>query len=295
MKYSVIIPTYRSASLLIEGVPGILKTLESLEKQTFRDFEVIISDDGSPDGTLALLQQYKSSLEIILIEGPNWGGPARPRNQALAQARGEWVAFLDHDDLWTENKLEALLPYLGKAQVIYHDMMHVFFNPSRPSRIQRGRFLDSKNPFLDLLTRGNALANSGTAVKREVLLAEGGFSESRDLIGGEDFDLWLRLAQKGYIFQYIPEALGALSIHGANFTQASQRQIDLHEAIYRSHIKDLGAVERRFAKAFLSYIKARNFHRMGDRAQAWPCYKEALSVPDLLYKLKALYGLVATW
>ena len=85
--FSVIIPTYNTGKI-------IRKTLDSLVGQTYKNFEVIVSDDGSKDETLSIVREYGAKLNLIILENENWGGPARPRNLGIRAATADWIAFL---------------------------------------------------------------------------------------------------------------------------------------------------------------------------------------------------------
>jgi glycosyltransferase involved in cell wall biosynthesis len=98
-KVSVIIPTYNNAALLHE-------TLDGVRRQTFKNFETIVVDDGSTDETAEVVKRYDPSAHYIRQANQ---GPAASRNTGVRVARGEFIAFCDHDDIWNERHLEALL------------------------------------------------------------------------------------------------------------------------------------------------------------------------------------------
>ena len=98
-KVSVVIPTYNNAALLHE-------TLDGVRRQTFTDFEIIVVDDGSTDGTTEAVRRYDPSIRYI--HQPNQG-PAAARNRGVSLAHGSFIAFCDHDDIWHERHLERLL------------------------------------------------------------------------------------------------------------------------------------------------------------------------------------------
>ena len=95
-KVSVVIPTYNSSQFIVE-------TLESVFAQTYKDYEIIVVDDGSTDNTKEVLQPYTSRIKYIYKEN---GGPASARNVGIKSAQGEYIAFLDSDDRWLPEKLE---------------------------------------------------------------------------------------------------------------------------------------------------------------------------------------------
>ena len=108
---SVIMPTYNHASFIKEA-------LDSIKKQTFRDYEIIVIDDGSTDNTKEILENY-AGIRYLLLEH---GGVAAARNAALKVAGGKWIAFLDSDDLWKEDKLQKQVDYLHlhpECRIVY--------------------------------------------------------------------------------------------------------------------------------------------------------------------------------
>src|SRR4030042_1119324 len=100
---SVIIPTYNRAALVAEAVASVLA-------QTWRDFEVLVVDDGSTDGTAAALAPFAG--QVTVLHRPSRGGVSAARNRGIAAARGQWLAFLDSDDLWLPEKLSRQWAFL---------------------------------------------------------------------------------------------------------------------------------------------------------------------------------------
>jgi glycosyltransferase involved in cell wall biosynthesis len=100
-KVSVIIPAYNTATYLAEAVESVLK-------QSFRGFEILIVDDGSTDDTLEVARRFEPQVRVFSKEN---GGPASARNLAINNSTGEYLAFLDSDDLWEEDKLAERDPW----------------------------------------------------------------------------------------------------------------------------------------------------------------------------------------
>ena len=98
---SVIMAAYNRAGYIVEA-------LDSIKRQTFQDFEIIVADDGSTDNTREILEKYEG-IRCIYLEHV---GTAGARNAAIKTARGKWLAFLDSDDLWKEEKLQKQVDYL---------------------------------------------------------------------------------------------------------------------------------------------------------------------------------------
>jgi glycosyltransferase involved in cell wall biosynthesis len=103
-KISVIIPTYNSANYLPEAIESVLA-------QTYKNFEIVVIDDGSTDNTKEVVVPYLD--QIVFLETEN-GDPAKARNHGIRKSSGEYVAFLDADDIWCPDKLERQLAYFSK-------------------------------------------------------------------------------------------------------------------------------------------------------------------------------------
>lgn len=211
-KVTVIIPTYNRAGCL-----G--RCLDSLVAQSFKDFEVVVCDDGSTDESGAIAQSYKCKLNLSYHWAENSGGPARPRNAGLGMARGAYLAFLDSDDWWAPGKLaESVRRLDAGADLVYHDLRIVRSLRHKLLR-RRARTRALTVPaFDDLLTNGNALTNSSVVVRREILERVGGFSEDPALIACEDYDAWLRIARVTERFERIDEPLGFYWLGGGALT-----------------------------------------------------------------------------
>ena len=107
---SVIIPTYQRSDKLKIAIQSVLA-------QTFVNFEVLIMDDGSEDGTRDIVNSFKDH-RIFYSWQKNTGGPASPRNNGIKIAKGEWIALLDDDDAWAENKLDEVMNMAIKAHKV---------------------------------------------------------------------------------------------------------------------------------------------------------------------------------
>jgi glycosyltransferase involved in cell wall biosynthesis len=223
---SIVIPAYKSAHT-------IAATLDSVRSQTFRDYEVLITDDESNDGTLDICRQYAREHPEMRISAVSilHAGVAAARNDGLARASGEYVSFLDADDRWMPEKLEQVAALIGrdsKADLIYHDVMMV----GRDGR----RWRDSSgpppsDPYRHLLLGSNFLATTSVTVRRSCVATAGGFDCNPDFEICEDYELWLRLARAGTKFAYIPEVLAEIvRIEGSlssNTTRHRRNQLNV--------------------------------------------------------------------
>ncbi|MBW4532799.1 MAG: glycosyltransferase [Pleurocapsa minor HA4230-MV1] len=193
---SVIIPAYNSELTIKE-------TIESVQKQTFTDFEIIVIDDGSQDGTIELVKslvKLEPRLKIFCYEN---AGVAVARNRGIELAQGEFISLLDADDLWTPNKLELQLKALKdypKAGVAYSwtnpidEQGKILFLGTRP--VWEG------NVYGELL-QTNFLSNgSNILVRREAIKSIHGFPT--DFPVASDWDFYLKLAFK-WSFAVVPQ------------------------------------------------------------------------------------------
>jgi len=195
-KVSVIIPAYNCERT-------IAATVDSVLAQTYRDFELIVVDDGSTDGTAAILRGYGSRLTYVYQ--PN-RERAAARNNGIRHATGEYLAFLDADDAWLPHKLERQVEALDRnphAGLVYSQAYRVD-DSGRPLPGVVGRGSAARRIFSDLVLY-KAIVPTATATVRACCLEQvGSFDES--LIYLEDWELWLRLSL-AYDVLFIAEPL----------------------------------------------------------------------------------------
>lgn len=280
MKFSVIIPTYNRADLL-----G--RCLESLSVQTFKDFEVLVCDDGSTDNSKEVAEGYADRLDLTYIWNENWGGPARPRNIGIEAARGEWVCFLDSDDWWTPDKLEACLPYLDYSDIIYHKMRLFLQNRGLQNKYTEAS-LPSTPIFDNLLRLGNCATNSSVVVRKTILDQVGPVSEDQKFIATEDFELLLRISRVTERFHCLQECYGYYWIGDTSISfneKWFQRQASIYEH-YLPEITDRKAKKEVVARQ--AYRLARNYDLYKHYSQAIQAYRVAMSSVALMTKIKSL-------
>ena len=210
---SIVIPTYNHAKF-------ISKALESVIDQTYKNWEAIIIDNNSTDDTDKVINQYDDP-RIKYLKINNNGVIAKSRNLGIKEAKGEWIAFLDSDDWWTKDKLEVCFSKIGKnVDFIHHAFEYVFKSKSFfRKKIIKGR--EFKKPILnDLLigsiTKGSQISNSSVIVRKNILLKIGYLNENKILVGADDYDTWLRIAQITDQFLYINKKLGYYLFHDSN-------------------------------------------------------------------------------
>lgn len=191
---SVIIPTYNRAALICE-------TIDNVFQQTYRNFELIVVDDGSTDETQSRLRKYGDRIRAVT---QTHAGAAAARNRGIEVARGEIIAFQDSDDLWQPSKLERQVTLLGKAgpsvpcclcnalmRFVSRAEVTSFAISLMHPRHEEGIWLNVS----EVLATRFVLFNQTAAIRREALERVGGFDEHLKYL--EDYDLPLRLTLEG--------------------------------------------------------------------------------------------------
>ena len=186
---SVVIPAYNVA-------PFIAETLNSVFAQTFTDFEVIVVDDGSPDGEelQRTLEPYLEGVRYVRQENR---GAGAARNRGVQEARGEFIAFLDSDDLWMPNYLKEQVRFLREFgyDLAYADALLFGDSPIAGKTYMQTSPSVGPVTFLSLVRNECNIITSGVVARRCALVKVGLFNES--LRNGQDFELWTRLARIG--------------------------------------------------------------------------------------------------
>ena len=236
---SVVIPTYGHRDF-------VLATLDSVFSQTFTDYEVIVINDGSSDDTAERLRPLEAAGQIRYIKQAN-AGQAMSRNRGIREARGEFIALLDDDDLWPPDKLEWQVEALRARSdvVVACGGLDCIDGSGRPAPRLAARGLDlprlppeQADALYEALTRRNQIVSPGQClIRRSTLAALTGdpFDARPALRGCDDWDLWLRLAERGR-FLFVNRLALRYRVHGSN---ASRDMFQMHRgmaALYRKHL-----------------------------------------------------------
>lgn len=267
--FSIIIPTFNRSE-------SIKQCLNSLVNQTFKFFEVIICDDGSVDNTDDVVKLFVDKLQINYTWEENWGGPARPRNNGIKLAKGKWICFLDSDDIWYDNKLEVLENYINvnpHLEFVCHDLIINNILSKKTNLLSCGPIVD--NLYSDLLKKGNRFPNSAISIKKTIFEKHKiFFTESRDLISVEDYDLTLNLARCNISFGCINEVLGEYRLEKNNIS-SQIRHLQNLEFLLKKHVFEIQTFESnknllwKQVLARLSTIKATDSFR---RSKYWDSF-----------------------
>jgi glycosyltransferase involved in cell wall biosynthesis len=273
-KVSIVIPAYNVAQFIAE-------TLESVFAQTFTNYEVIVINDGSPD-TEELERAIAPYYEGIRYLKQENRGASAARNAGLREAKGELVAFLDADDVWSSNYLAEQLKFMQdqKSDLVCANAL-IFGQGPDTGRSYMDSVMMGDAPatdhvtFLELVNSERSLITSGVLARRSLILEAGLFDER--LRNAQDFDLWLRLARRGARLTYQRKILlryrcreGSLTGDAINSHRRELRVFDKIESEYpfskNERTKVLAVIQRR--RALLEYELGKLYLLPGDFAAA---------------------------
>ena len=196
---SVIIPTYNGACFLAQ-------TIESVLAQTYPSLEVLVVDDGSTDATWAITAGYGPRVRYVRQAN---AGTAAARNRGVAEARGQYIALLDHDDLWLPHKLERQLPVFADDPAIGVVFAGIEFFRTRTGEVTAQYFPGLELGPHDLLAH-RVLPIQTVVFRRSALDAVGPFDVG--LRGTDDWDLGIRLSTQ-FRMVGVPETLARVRLH----------------------------------------------------------------------------------
>jgi teichuronic acid biosynthesis glycosyltransferase TuaG len=224
MMVSVIIPNYNASRFLGE-------TIESVRNQTFTDWEAIVVDDCSTDHSVEIIQSYANNDgRIRLIEcAANNGGPAVPRNMGIAAAQGDYIAFLDSDDLWLPGKLEIQLRFMKERNARLSSTSYSLIdeNSHDLNRIIRAEPQMNYKKYL----RNTAIGFSTTIVHRELL---SGISFQKMPVA-EDFPFWLDVFRQGETMYGLQQVLTKYRVQKKSLSSNKIRSASQIWSIYREY------------------------------------------------------------
>lgn len=184
---SIIIPSYNSAKFIVE-------TIDSVVNQTYRNWEMLIVDDCSSDDSVHIIKEYcnkDSRIKLYKTEKPS-GSPALPRNIGIENAQGEYIAFLDSDDVWLSDKLEKQIAFMEKNhyQLVYSFYEKMNWAGARENRVIRTRLQSTYSSLL----KSNSIPCL-TSVIRKNIIGSVRFKQ----IPQEDFCFWLDILKNGVV------------------------------------------------------------------------------------------------
>ena len=223
MSVEVVIPAFNAARY-------IAAALQSVVNQTLPPVGIIVVDDGSSDGTSAIVREFAAANPAVPIECVVQAnaGPSAARNRGLGLVRAEFVALLDADDMWVATKLQKQRECFSRSDLMNVGMVYCDYgvmdeagnttaDPRRQTALIRGSIARQ-------LVSGNRITGSASSVliRNAVLREVGAFDES--LVCAEDWDLWLRIAER-FAIDFVDEKLVMVRKHGDNAKRNEKRML----------------------------------------------------------------------
>lgn len=227
---SAIITTHNRADLLP-------RALDSVIAQTYENLEIVVVDDGSTDRTTEIVDHYREHISLKYIRlGKSLGAP-RARNKGIEAANGVFVAGLDDDDAWTENRIEKL--------VETYDDTFAFLTTDVRMMHRKGAPVWKKPEVitLDDLLYSNYVGNQGL-IKKERLITVGGFDES--LTAAQDYDLWIRLAAKFGPVKNVQKPLQTIYMDHQSERITDRSAFEGYLQFYKKHKQRMNAPQRKY-------------------------------------------------
>ena len=245
---TVILPTYDRLEYLQAAVASVLA-------QTFTDWELVIADDGSGTGTQAYLSSLERTAGVRILRLAHSGNPGAVRNQALRVARGNYIAFIDSDDLWMPAKLETQVDALRRTSSCrwsYTALIRIDADGQElPTERVRYRPIESGAIFERLLTLEIAVATPSVLAERGFIEELGGFDEGQ--LYFEDYDLWLRMSVRSHALA-IAEPLVCVRNHAEHY---SANRVGVYESRFRLIEKMAGIASTQRQRTILREERAK--------------------------------------
>lgn len=247
IKISIIIPTY--------NCPFIKRSINSVVSQSFKDWELIITDDCSKNNVKKIVKKfndkriryYRQNFNKIIGKSRNFG---------IKKSNYPWIAFLDSDDYWKKNKLTTIVKKIKskKKDLYYHQMWLNYPNNQETLKKLYDGNLKIKKPIFDnLMLKGNVIPQSSVVVRKKIVVQSGYLSENKNLKRWEDFDLWLKISKKTNKFYYVAEPLGFYWVNNNSLKKLKNfiKIIKFFEIYYK---KDINKILKKYRLKNLDWI-----------------------------------------
>lgn len=225
-KFSVVIASYDYGLYIRESIDSVLS-------QTYDDYEIIIVDDGSKDNTKEIVSTYSSDTRIKYYYQENAGQP-KAKNRGICESRGEFIAFLDADDIWMPSKLEEQLALFADPEVGVVYSRRQWIDPNGVEISGNERMLQ-RGMILDYIFVDNFVCFSSSVIRRSFLEMVGYFDESLPM--GIDYDLWIRLASVCK-FDFVDVALVKYRTGHSNLSKNTMKRYECAQQIMRKNLSN---------------------------------------------------------
>ncbi len=283
---SVVLTCYNYGNYVKDAIDSVLK-------QTYQNYELIIINDGSEDDSDERIKDFLPNGRIIYLRQEN-RGQAYAKNRGITHSRGRYIAFIDADDIWLETKLEKQMPLFNNSDigVVYSRLTYIDSKGNSHRKKREGFFL---GPYRGKITKMMFLRNfvpfSSAVVRRECVEKVGAFDESLSM--GIDWDLWLRMSLD-YKFEFCDEPLlmyriGHKNQMSGNIPIRHQCSDRIMEKFLQEHQGDISSAVVRKARGFTYYNRARQLYEQ-NRMMSTEYYMKAIRYPQ--FTLNSIKGLL---
>lgn len=253
---SVIIPNYNYANYVREAIDSVLD-------QTYENVEIIVVDDGSKDGSKEILESYGNKIKAVFQEN---AGVSKARNNGVEQSKGEYLAFLDADDIWLPEKIEKQVELFEKDKslgLVHVGVEDIDKNGDVIETILNGLSGSVSHEFL-LFERAVVLGGgSGMMIPRKVFDNIGGFD--LELLTSADWDICYHICRR-YEIGFVPKVLLRYRIHGSNMhgniTRMEREMLYAYEKAFKDEAEDVQNLKRK-AYGNLHQVLAGSYYRAG--------------------------------
>lgn len=225
---SVITPCYNSKKFISQAIESVLA-------QSYRNWEMIIIDDASTDGSDSIISSYtQKDNRIKFVMSPKRAGPGAARNSGIKKARGRYIAFLDSDDYWASDKLAKQIRFMQSNQLAFS---YTSYKLSDENNRDLGVFVSKSNVDYKTLLRTNSIGCSTVIYDAEKL----GKLYMSDMSRQQDYILWLNILKQIKYAQGLPEALSCYRLHQGTLSGNKLQTAKDQWLVYRE-VEKLGAL-----------------------------------------------------
>jgi len=284
--FSVVIPTYNRPQKTLECIHSVLS-------QTYTNFEIILIDNGSTDETADRVSTIKD-VRLNYIYQTGSGSPANPRNTGIRMAKGQWISFLDSDDLWFPEKLERMYEFINSrdnADIICHDVIRRNLLDGKENIVQCGP--KSSDMYKTMLLINNRLLTSATSVRNDYIRTKGlKFNEELNYHIVEDYDLWLKIALGKANFYFLNVPLGYYNIDDGNLIgnfelhfKNLSHLLNEHAEKHQTFEKNTSAIKKHINTRLCLILARKSFGEGNWWAFCRYSFQALMSSPIMLLKL----------
>jgi len=260
---SVIIPTYNRATTIVRAIESVLN-------QTYKNFELIVVDDNSTDNTEKVLSHYIANSRINYIKLTKNIGGGGARNRGITEAKGEFVAFQDSDDQWMLDKLEKQMKVFEDNTEIDIVFSRIQKNGDISTAFPKRDITRSQNIYTELL-KDNYIGTVTAVIRKEKLKEVGGFDQSLPRL--QDWDLFIRLAQNAKFYMH-PDIHCDVYLQKdsvSNNSKALRTALSIFDKKYKDEVaklskKDRALVYEKYGSLFINdgdKVRSKMFFLMG--------------------------------